>query len=375
MDALDVAIKKSGADAFVLYASSDDADIRYLTRFVVHDPFVFLKRHGQPGTIIVSQMEGERASRESTAAVMTRTQAGLPDILKKEKNPWKALAQMIVGQAGKTLLVSPNLPAALVRALEEHARVLVDEGTVEQMRAIKTPQEIAWMKSVQKNTDDAMALACSLIHKATIKKGMLYHAGAPLTSEYVRTAVQKQLMDCGCRAVETIVSCGEDTALPHAIGAGQLLECEPIVIDMFPKDEATGYFADMTRTVSKGDPDPEIFDMYEAVLDAKSFVTPLVKARVTGADMYHAVVDFFSERGYESTTRGFVHNLGHGVGLQVHELPTIGAAGTALRAGHVITIEPGLYYPGIGGVRLEDMGVVTGKGFSTFTQFPEELVV
>jgi len=375
MDALDVAIKKSGADAFVLYASSDDADIRYLTRFVVHDPFVFLKRHGQPGTIIVSQMEGERASRESTAAVMTRTQAGLPDILKKEKNPWKALAQMIVGQAGKTLLVSPNLPAALVRALEEHARVLVDEGTVEQMRAIKTPQEIAWMKSVQKNTDDAMALACSLIHKATIKKGMLYHAGAPLTSEYVRTAVQKQLMDCGCRAVETIVSCGEDTALPHAIGAGQLLECEPIVIDMFPKDEATGYFADMTRTVSKGDPDPEIFDMYEAVLDAKSFVTPLVKARVTGADMYHAVVDFFSERGYESTTRGFVHNLGHGVGLQVHELPTIGAAGTALRAGHVITVEPGLYYPGIGGVRLEDMGVVAGKGFSTFTQFPEELVV
>ena len=375
MDALDVAIKKSGADAFVLYASSDDADIRYLTRFVVHDPFVFLKRHGQPGTIIVSQMEGERASRESTAAVMTRTQAGLPDILKKEKNPWKALAQMIVGQAGKTLLVSPNLPAALVRALEEHARVLVDEGTVEQMRAIKTPQEIAWMKSVQKNTDDAMALACSLIHKATIKKGMLYHAGAPLTSEYVRTAVQKHLMDCGCRAVETIVSCGEDTALPHAIGSGHLVAYEPIVIDMFPKDEATGYFADMTRTVSKGDPDPEIFDMYEAVLDAKSFVTPLVKARVTGADMYHAVVDFFSERGYESTTRGFVHNLGHGVGLQVHELPTIGAAGTALRAGHVITVEPGLYYPGIGGVRLEDMGVVTGKGFSTFTQFPEELVV
>jgi len=375
MHALDLALKNSGADAFVLYASSDDADMRYLSRFVVHDPFVFFKKQGQRGTIIISQMEAERASRESIAAVMTRTQAGLPDIMKKEKNPWKALAQMITGQAGKTLLVSPNLPAALVRALEEHARVLVDEGTVEQMREIKTPEEIAWMQNVQMHTDEAMGLACSLIHKATVKKGKLYHAGAPLTSEYVRTAVHKQLMDRGCRAVETIVSCGEDTALPHAIGAGQLLECEPIVIDMFPKDEATGYFTDMSRTVSKGDPDSEIFDMYEAVLDAKSFVTPLVKARVTGSDMYHAVVDFFSERGYESGTRGFVHNLGHGVGLQVHELPTVGATGTALRANHVITIEPGLYDPGTGGVRLEDTGVVTGKGFSSFTRFPEELVL
>ncbi|MCX6688604.1 MAG: Xaa-Pro peptidase family protein [Methanoregula sp.] len=370
-----MALKNCGADAFVLYASSDDADMRYLSRFVVHDTFVFFKRLGQPGTIIISQMEGERASRESIATVMTRTQAGLPDIMKKEKNPWKALAQMIVGQAGKTLLVSQNLPAALLRALEEHARVLVDEGTVEQMRAIKTPQEIAWTKSVQKHTNDAMALAVSLIHKATIKKGMLYHAGAPLTSEYVRTAVQKQLMDCGCRAVETIVSCGKDTALPHAIGSGQLVAHEPIVIDMFPKDEATGYFADMTRTVAKGEPDAKIVEMYNVISEAKQLAISRIKPKVTGAEVHQAVVDFFSERGYESTTRGFVHNLGHGVGLQVHELPTLGAAGLFLRAGHVITVEPGLYYPGTGGVRLEDMGTVTGRGFSNFTHFPEELVV
>jgi Xaa-Pro aminopeptidase len=168
MDALDAAMKASGADAFVVYASSDDADIRYLSRFVVHDPFVFFKRRRQPGTIIVSQMEAERASRESPALVMTRTQAGLPEILKREKNPWKALAQMIAGQAGKILLVSPNLPAALVRAMEEHARVIVDEDTVEQMRAKKSPTEIAWMKSVQKNTDSAMALAVSLIARSTV---------------------------------------------------------------------------------------------------------------------------------------------------------------------------------------------------------------
>jgi len=375
MDALDVAIKKSGADAFVLYASSDDADIRYLTRFVIHDPFVFFKRVGQPGTIIVSQMECERASRESIAAVMTRTQAGLPDILKTEKNPWKALAQMIAGQTGKTLLVSPNFPAALVRALEEHAHVVVDYGTVEQMRAKKSTHEIALMKNVQKNTQDAMALACSLIQQSTIKKGMLYYESAPLTSEYVRTAVHKYLMDRGCRAVETIISCGNDTALPHAIGSGQLAAHEPIVIDMFPKDEATGYFADMTRTVSKGEPDDRIVEMYDAVLGAKHLAISRIKPGVSGSDVYQVVVDFFADRGYESTTRGFVHNLGHGVGLQVHELPTLGAAGSTLKAGNVITVEPGLYYPGTGGVRLEDMGVITRQGFSGFTHFPEELIV
>ena len=375
MDALDAAMKARGADAFVVYASSDDADIRYLSRFVVHDPFVFFKRRGQPGTIIVSQMEAERASRESPALVMTRTQAGLPEILKKEKNPWKALAQMIAGQAGKILLVSPNLPAALVRALEEHARVIVDEDTVEQMRAKKSPTEIAWMKSVQKNTDSAMALAVSLIARSTVKKGLLYLRGVPLTSEYVRTAVHKQLMDDGCRAVETIISCGDDTALPHAIGSGQLGANEPIVIDMFPKDETTGYYSDMTRTVSKGEPDEKILELYTAVLDAKRLAISQIRAGVSGADVYQSVVDAFKEQGYESNTQGFVHNLGHGVGLQVHELPTLGAAGSTLRAGHVITVEPGLYYPGTGGVRLEDIGEVTRKGFSFFTAFPEELVL
>ena len=375
MDALDVAIKASGADAFVVYASSDDADIRYLTRFVVHDPFVFFKRRGQPGTIIVSQMEAERASRESTAAVMTRTQAGLIEIIKTEKNPWKAQAAMIAGQAGKNLLVSPNLPAALVRALEEYSHVIVDEGTVEQMRAKKSRTEIAWMKSVQKSTDDAMALAVSLIARSTVKKGLLYLKGAPLTSEYVRTAVHKQLMDGGCRAAETIISCGDDTALPHAIGSGQLAAHEPIVIDMFPKSETTGYYSDMTRTVSKGEPDEKIREMYAAVLDAKRLAISHIKTGVSGADVYQSVVDFFKDQGYESTTRGFVHNLGHGLGLQVHELPTLGAAGSILRAGHVITVEPGLYYPGIGGVRLEDMGEVTKKGFSSFTEVPEDLVV
>jgi Xaa-Pro aminopeptidase len=375
MDPLDAAMKKCGADAFVHYAAGDDADMRYLTRFVMHDSFVFFKRYRQPGTIIVPQMEAERASRESPAVVMTRTQAGFPDIAKKEKNPWKAASQMIAGQAGKTMLVSPALPAALLRALEEHGRVFVDTGTIEQVRAKKSPEEIRLIRTVQKKTERAMALGISLIRHATVKRDILYHDGAPLTSELVRVAIHKQLMDDGCRAVETIISCGKDTAFPHIIGSGPLRPGAPIVIDMFPRDEATGYYADMTRTVSKGKPDGQVMDMYEAVKEAQQIGISHIKAGVTGAEAHNAVVDYFKSRGYESDTRGFIHNLGHGVGLQVHELPTVGPAGTTLETGFVVTVEPGLYYPGIGGVRLEDIGAVRAQHFTDFTKFEENLIV
>ena len=375
MDPLSSAVRKSGANAFVMYASSRDADMRYLTQFVTSDPFVFFKKVNKAGVIIVSQMETGRASRESTASIITRTQAGLPDILKTEKDPWKATAKMIAGQVGKKVLVPPNFPVALAHALGEFCTVAVDSGTVASIRETKSRDEIKAMKHVQKITETAMGVAVSLIHRSTIKKGILHSDGKPLTSEMIKFSMHSLLLEHGCTAVDSIVSCGEDTAVPHMTGTGPLKADEPIVIDLFPCEEKTGYYADMTRTVVKGEPSTEIRDMYTALREAKHVVISQVKAGVSGAVIYQSVVDYFKDHGYESDTRGFIHNLGHGVGLQVHELPTVGPAGKELKAGGVITVEPGLYYPGIGGVRLEDIGEVTIKGFNNFTKFPEELIV
>jgi Xaa-Pro aminopeptidase len=375
MDPLSNAVKKSGADAYVIYASSRDADMRYLTHFTTSDPFVFFKKPGDPGVIIVSQMEFGRASREASAAVMTRTQAGLPDILKKEKDPYRATAKMIAGQVGKKILVPPNFPIALANALSNHCTVLVDSGTVQLMRAKKSKNEILLMKNVQKVTEKAMGCAISLIKSASVKKGILHIDQKPLTAEHVKFSMHSLLLQHGCGAVDTIVSCGEDTATPHIAGSGPLKSDEPIVIDLFPVEEISGYYADMTRTVVKGKPSPDILEMYDTLREAKQLGISRVKTGASGADIHLAVVDFFKDQGYESNTRGFVHNLGHGVGLQVHELPTVGPAGKTLASGNVITIEPGLYYPGIGGVRLEDIGVVTAKGFENFTVFPEDLIV
>lgn len=375
MDPLSDAIRKSGADAYVAYANSRDADMRYLTHFTTSDPFVYFKKKGGKGTIIISQMEVGRASRESITAVMTRAEAGLPEILKKEKDPYRATALMIAGQTMKKILVPPNFPVALANALGEFCTVKVDTGTVLSMRAKKSRPEIRYLREIQSITEAAMAKAVSLIRRASVKKGILYHDKKPLTSEDIRYTMHRVLLEHGCSAEDTIVSCGEDTTIPHMTGSGPLMADEPIIIDLFPLHEKTGYYADMTRTLVKGEPSPEILDMYAALLEAKHLAVSKVKSGMNGADLYQIVVDFFRERGYESDTRGFMHSLGHGVGLQVHELPSLGPAGKALEPGNVITIEPGLYYPGIGGVRVEDMGVVTKTGFKNFTSFSEDLIV
>jgi len=375
MERLDAAIASAGAKAYVAYGSSVDADLRYLTRFRTSDPVPYVKLRGEPGKIIVSQMEYERASRESTAIPVTRAQAGLTEILKEEKNRWRAYARMIAGLAGGDILVPPQFPAALARELEAFSRVIVDEDTVLSIRAVKSDDEIAAIARVQEATEAAMGGAISAIRSAKVKKGVLYRGRTPLTSEMLQMEVALILLGRGCRAVDTIISCGEDSAIPHVRGSGPLREGAPVILDIFPQDEETGYTSDMSRTVVKGEPSAKIGEMFEAVLGAQGLAAGLVRPGATGAEIHGKVVDYFRERGYESNTKGFIHNLGHGVGLEVHELPTLGPAGGELAAGNVITLEPGLYYPGVGGVRLEDAGVVTADGFRDLTRLPKELRV
>jgi Xaa-Pro aminopeptidase len=346
--------------------------MRYLTRFRTTDPVVFLQKIGEKGTIIVSQMEYERAARESTAVPVTRAQAGLTEIVKEEKNRWRAYARMIAGLAGGDVLVPPQFPAALARELEAFSRVMVDEDTVLNLRAVKTDEEIAAIARVQGATEAAMEGAISSIRSSRARKGILHRGRTPLTSEILQREVAITLLSRGCRAVDTIISCGEDSAIPHIRGSGPLREGESIILDIFPQDEETGYTADMSRTVVKGEPPTELLEMFNAVRGAQALAATLVHPGTTGAEVHGKVVDYFRERGFESNTRGFIHNLGHGVGLDVHELPVLGPGGGELAAGNVITLEPGLYYPGTGGVRLEDMGVVTPKGFRDLTTMTRE---
>jgi len=375
MNGLDMAIRESGAAAYVLFASSADADMRYLTRFVTTDPVAYIRKAGERGTLVVSQMEYGRAAEESPAAVVTRSDAGFMEYLKEGDSRLRATARMIAALAGGAVLVPRQFPLGLAREIERFCPVFVDSGSVESMRAVKTAEEVAEIRAVQRAAEKAMETALSLIRGAHPHDGELFCDGEPLTSERVKAEMHKVLLDYGCRGKDTIVSCGEETAQPHAHGSGPLLPNEPIVIDIYPQSEISGYHADMTRTVVYGEATPEIREMYLAVHEAKELAIPMIRAGANGTAIHQRVVDYFCERGYPGGTDGFIHNLGHGVGLEVHEQPSLGVMGDELRTGHVVTVEPGLYYPGIGGVRLEDMGAVTDTGFVRFTRCDEELIL
>lgn len=376
MDDLDLALEEGGFDAYVAFGNSQDANILYLTRFSVTDPILYIRRRGERGVIIVPQMECERAAKETDAVVISRAEAGYFEISKEERDPWRVLARVIERQVpAGPVLVPPSFPYALGSELARERQVGVDRDTVHRMREVKTAQEIRSIRHVQHVCDRAMERALLVIRKAKARKGLLFQGAVPLTSSLVRSAIHQVLVRNGCIPGETIVSCGEETAMPHRRGDGQLMEGEPIVIDIFPRDQETGYFTDMTRTVCRGEASPEIADMFRAVRGAQDLASRLIRPGVSGAEVYQAAVDFFREAGYESGSRGFVHSLGHGVGLEVHELPGLGPSGGELKANSVVTNEPGLYYPGTGGVRLENTGVVGQSGFSSLTRFGRDLVL
>ena len=370
-------LEQRDCDAYVVYDSSDNEDMRYLSGFLATDPFIYVYKKDGGQFLIISSMEELRARRESPCSIVTRTAAGFYELLEKHNDADAASAEMIKNFCGEKLLVPYSMPVGFARALESRAQVTIDSGTVLSMRAKKTDVEIEKIRAVQKKNERGVTFAIDAIRKADVSEdGGLFFEDEPLTSEKLREIMHEAFFRMGLDDKDTITSCGADTALPHAKGEGQLFANQPIVLDVFPRDIETGYFADMTRTISKGKPSDEICRMYDTVHEAKELAVSLIRAGVSGADVHNAAADYFTKKGYVTAgTSGFIHSLGHGVGLAIHESPSLSVRGGVLEEGNVVTVEPGLYYPGIGGVRLEDMGAVTEDGFDRFTTFEEELIV
>ena len=271
---------------------------------------------------------------------------------------------MIAGQAGKKILVPPQFPVGLAQALREFCTVSVDSGTVLSMRAKKTKdRNLRAMRHVQKVTETAMGLAVALIRKSIGKKG------SPLR--------QWQAPDCGTGEVHHALP--PATAWLHRGGHDRLVRGghrdpphdrhrplradEPIIIDLFPVEEKSGYYADMTRTVVKGEPSHEIREMYDTLREAKQLADLARETESPGMRTFTRLSSTSSRSADTRAIRGGLCTIsGTAWGSRSTSFPTVGPAGKALAAGNVITIEPGLYYPGTGGVRLEDIGVVTKHG-------------
>ena len=250
-------------------------------------------------------------------------------------------------------------------------------------RRVKNEAEISGIRKAQAAATAGMGAAKDLLARAEQSNGTLTVDGEPLTSELVKTAIRRAFTEHGAASDDFIVSHGAQTAIGHEHGSGAISPDEPVVIDLWPKDPESGCYADMTRTYVVGTPPDELVEYHRLVKDALDRSLEATKAGVPGVDIFTMVCELFEADGQptvlskkpgEVLEDGFFHGLGHGVGLEVHEAPGMGRLSRkTLVAGDVVTVEPGLYRVGYGGVRLEDIVLVTENGAEVLTDYPYDL--
>lgn len=346
-----------------------DSNIRYLSNFTAPDSFLFLQTSGK-NYLVVSNMEKGRAIKQAPpgTAVLTPSELGLR---RKGASKLANQAAALIKKSGISRVHVPvDFPVALFHALEKKGiRIGVMKTPACPERIVKSSNEIALIRQSQQAAASAIQVATALIHSAKIgKNNQLMLNGKVLTSETVRKHVSRELIRHECSANDTIIAGGIQGTDCHERGSGPLYAGQSIIMDIFPRSEIHGYWGDITRTVCRGPAPPALKKMYNAVKAAQQTALAMVGPEVCTDDIHRAVQAVFEKRGYETKEEGgrhvgFVHGTGHGVGLDIHESPRIGRSGEVLEAGHVVTVEPGLYYPELGGVRIEDTIVVTEKGW------------
>lgn len=343
-------------------------DLRYVIGFSPVDPVVLLLA-GQKGFLVVPALEAGRAARHAHPRLKILTpQEILPaKAARRDRGAWAlALARKVRVRA---VLVPPDFPVGLARELEAAGlRVTVAAVALFPGRRKKNAAEVKKIRESQRAATRAMKKAVGMIRRASVtRSGQLALGGTPLTSERVRRAIEITLLENGAMATETIVAGGRQGADPHERGAGALRAGQPIVLDIFPRHQAHGYWGDLTRTVVKGRASDAVRRMHTAVKAAHAAALSEARAGQPVGVVHAAACAALESRGFKTAWRGaasegFIHNTGHGVGLEIHEAPTLGEGETRLAAGDVVTIEPGLYYRRLGGVRIEDTVLVTKRG-------------
>ncbi len=367
----------------IIAASEVDADLYYATQFLAPDAFVFLRTKAEK-ILLVSDLELDRArghAQVDTVLSLSRYQHRARRNGIESPTPLDALHQLLQERGIKTLLVPRTFPIEAADHLRNAGyRISFPSGSFFPRRECKTPDEIDHIRQVQRHTEAAMHTAIAAVREAEVQDGVLYLNGAPLTADVVKRLIALSLMEKGCTARHTIVACGDQACDPHNQGSGPLRAGQMIVIDIFPRSDHTGYFADITRTIVKGPATDDQRRLYEAVLEGQTLALGRIRGGENGKEIHHSVADLFENKGYSTgeingRMQGFFHGTGHGVGLEIHEPPRISKADIPLRPGHVVTVEPGLYYPGRGAVRIEDLVVVTQHGCDNLTSYPKELEV
>ena len=392
---LDGILAEKGAEALLLYSESfKDANMYYLTKFLAPDPFIFLKKVDTDPVIVVNQMEYPRAQKQSIVKdVRSYFDYKYLEIVKTAKEPHLGTMKFIANVAKKELgadtkiCVPHNFPAMAADVLREMGLTIKPMfDVVEKARETKDANEIDEVKAVQAVAEEVAAEAIDLIANADVdSNGTLIVEKKPLTVGKVKSFFGHKFLDHGCVIEEDIiVACGSKGADPHYSGDPQdkLKANQPIILDIYPRNIQKRYWTDMTRTIVKGKASDKVKKMFNAVLEARNVSIDAIQAGAIGSDVYDVCCDVLEKAGYETTrggkqiTRGLTHSLGHGVGLDLHEGPSMSELYKfPLKEHNLVTVEPGLYDPDVGGLRIEDIVEVTKAGCNNLTKIEIRLEV
>jgi Xaa-Pro aminopeptidase len=369
----------------LIYADSErDANILYGTGFNCGDPFIFIRTASGKRHLVMSDLEIDRARAESNAhkvsslaryTELTKDRiGGSPDIS-------DILTTILRDFRIRSITVPEEFPVGVAdRLRKNHIRVGTLPSPFFPERIYKSADEVAEIRKAMRVTERGMKAAIDALRSCRIRNRYLLYKGKRLTAEILRTIINTTMLAQGYVPRGTIVAPGKEGCDPHNAGSGPIRAHEPIIIDIFPRCEESGYFGDITRTVVKGEAPEEVRRIYRAVLDGQRLGLGMIKHGVKARRVHAAIVELFESRGFhtglqDGRMQGFFHSTGHGLGLDIHEPPRIAINNITLEKGMVVTVEPGLYYYPVGGVRIEDTVLVTRSGIENLTRFPKMLEV
>jgi Xaa-Pro aminopeptidase len=362
-------------------------ELRHEVPVLIPDPFLYAEKDGRR-VVILHSLEIPRVREDAPdLEIVALEKLGTDELFARGLKAWEIELEVAVRGCRELGVDHAVVPPSFPLGHADHLRANGVEVTVERdlfdnRRRAKTSTEIAGIRRAQRACEAALDASRELLRRAQANGAGLEVDGEPLTCERIKRVIEDVFADHDVEGSDMIVSHGPQTAVGHNMGSGQIAPNEPIVFDLFPRDRTTGCYSDMTRTYVVGDPSDEIKEWYALVKRALETSTAGVRPGVNGRTLFELVCEQFHEAGYKTQLNkepgevledGFFHSLGHGVGLEVHELPSMGRSGQDLVPGDVITIEPGLYRSGYGGLRLEDIVLVTDDGYEVLTQYPYEL--
>jgi Xaa-Pro aminopeptidase len=374
------------SESLLIVADSDhDANMLYAVGMFVPDPFIYLRLRGR-NYVVMSDLELDRARREAGhchVISLSDCHGRLRRQGSRKTGAAEVVRLILREKRINSVAVPANFPLGLALELKKlGVGIRVKPGAFFPERERKSTAEIKKISAALMMAEVGMAEGIQALKLSKIGKDRrLICRGAPLTSEKLRSIIDTAILQtCGI-ANHTIVAGGRQGCDPHEPGHGPLRANEPIILDIFPRSQKTGYFGDITRTVVRGRASEPVRKLYDTVLVGQMLGFKKVRADVPTADVHAAVLEFFVAQGYPTgryngRMHGFFHGTGHGLGLEIHEAPRMGSnsQGT-LREGHVVTVEPGLYYPELGGVRLEDVALVTRRTARNLTRFEKILEI